>query len=70
MKRVTLSYYLVPNGKGKPKRTTYRLSPDEAAKRFPGAQPCPHGSIEVDQPETQDESMQAIYHRSVSYRKD
>lgn len=70
MKRVTLSFYLVPTGKGKTKRTTYRLSPDEAAQRYPGALPCPNDSIEVDAPETREESIQAIYTRATSYRKD
>lgn len=70
MKRVTLSFYLGPNGKGKTKRTTYRLSPDEAAQKFPGALPCPHDSLEIDQPETAEERTQAIYTRATSYRKD
>lgn len=70
MKRVTLSFYLIPNGKGGTKRTSYRLSPEEAAKRYPGALPCPHEAIEVDAPETQEETMQAVYTRATSYRKD
>lgn len=68
MKQVTLSFYLVPNGRGKMKRTTYRLSPDDAKERFPGALPCPHGAIVIEQPETEEENQQAIYTRSTSYR--
>lgn len=60
MKSVTLSYYLVPTGSGKTKRTTYRLSADEAAQRFPGAEPCPFDALVVDEPETADEHDQVM----------
>lgn len=70
MKRVTLSFYLIPNGKGGTKRTTYRLSPEEAAQRYPGAAPCPHDAITVDQPETISERKQAMYTRTTSRKMD
>lgn len=64
MKRTTLSFYLVPNGKGKTKRATYRLSEAEARERYPGALPCPFDAIVADEPETAEESEAAMYKRT------
>jgi hypothetical protein len=70
MKTVTLRFYDVPNARGKMKRTTYRLSPEEAAKRLPaGAVPVEADSLTIEQPENDDEREMCLYTRTTAIRR-
>jgi len=62
MKQKTLSFWQYPGPTGRLRRTTYRMSEEDARRKFPGLElhRYPSDSITIDVPETPEEEREVL----------